>query len=144
MSRDPADLRPAAAGEQPGHGSRRRGGHRTSSWVDGRTADQASRHTVGHATGTDTSSAVRNEASESVRCGGEAQITSILRGVAKEVTRRRSPVDAVLGRPAAAVVAGFALAVGIGTVLLMLPVATEDRTAAGLVTALFTTVSAVW
>ena len=52
-------------------------------------------------------------------------------------------MDAVLHRPAAAVVAGFALAVGIGTVLLMLPVATEDGTAAGLVTALFTTVSAV-
>jgi trk system potassium uptake protein TrkH len=63
--------------------------------------------------------------------------------VAKEVARRRSPVDAVLGRPAAAVVAGFALAVGVGTLLLMLPVATTDGTSAGLVTALFTTVSAV-
>ena len=63
--------------------------------------------------------------------------------MAKEVARRRSPVDAVLGRPAAAVVAGFALAVGIGSVLLMLPVATEDGTPAGLVTALFTAVSAV-
>ena len=139
---DPADLRPAAAREQPGHGSRRRGGHRTPSWIDGRTADQASRHTAVHATGTDCRppSGMRPRR---VRCGGEPLVTSILRGVAKEVARRRSPVDAVLGRPAAAVVAGFALAVGIGTFLLMLPVATEDRTPAGLVTALFTTVSAV-
>jgi trk system potassium uptake protein len=52
-------------------------------------------------------------------------------------------VDAVLGRPAAAVVAGFALAVGVGTVLLMLPVATEHGAPAGLVPALFTAVSAV-
>ena len=56
---------------------------------------------------------------------------------------RRSPVDAVLRRPAAAVVAGFAVAVAIGTVVLMLPVATADGVTAGLVTALFTTVSAV-
>jgi trk system potassium uptake protein len=56
---------------------------------------------------------------------------------------RRSPVDAVLRRPAAAVVAGFAAAVAIGTVLLMLPMATADGAAAGWVTALFTTVSAV-
>jgi trk system potassium uptake protein len=56
---------------------------------------------------------------------------------------RRSPVDAVLRRPAAAVVAGFAVAVAIGTVVLMLPVATADGAAAGWVTALFTTVSAV-
>ena len=56
---------------------------------------------------------------------------------------RRSPVDAVLRRPAAAVVVGFAVAVVVGTVVLMLPVATADGAAAGLVTALFTTVSAV-
>jgi len=41
------------------------------------------------------------------------------------------------------VVAGFALAVGGGTLLLMLPVATEASASTGLVTALFTTVSAV-
>jgi hypothetical protein len=41
------------------------------------------------------------------------------------------------------VVAGFAVAVAIGTVLLALPVATESGTSAGPVTALFTTVSAV-
>jgi potassium uptake TrkH family protein len=56
---------------------------------------------------------------------------------------RRSPVDAVLRRPAAAVVAGFAVAVAIGTVVLMVPAATEAGVSAGLVTALFTTVSAV-
>ena len=56
---------------------------------------------------------------------------------------RRSPVDAVLRRPAAAVVVGFAVAVVVGTVVLMLPVATADGAAAGWVTALFTTVSAV-
>jgi trk system potassium uptake protein len=56
---------------------------------------------------------------------------------------RRSPVDAVLRRPAAAVVVGFAAAVAVGMVVLMLPVATADGAAAGWVTALFTTVSAV-
>ncbi len=55
----------------------------------------------------------------------------------------RPPVDALLRRPAAAVVAGFAVAVAIGTVLLALPAATESGTSAGPVTALFTTVSAV-
>jgi trk system potassium uptake protein len=52
-------------------------------------------------------------------------------------------VDALLRRPAAAVVAGFAVAVVIGTALLMLPVATESGASAGLITALFTTVSSV-
>jgi Trk-type K+ transport system membrane component len=52
-------------------------------------------------------------------------------------------VDAVLRRPAAAVVAGFAVAVAVGTVLLLLPVAAESGTSAGPLTALFTTVSAV-
>jgi trk system potassium uptake protein len=56
---------------------------------------------------------------------------------------RRSPVDAVLRRPAAAVVVGFAAAVAVGMVVLMLPVATADGAAAGWVTALFTTISAV-
>ena len=52
-------------------------------------------------------------------------------------------MDALLRRPAAAVVIGFAAAVAVGTFLLMLPIATEDGSAAGLVTALFTAVSAV-
>ena len=52
-------------------------------------------------------------------------------------------MDALLRRPAAAAVAGFSVAVAIGTVLLSLPVATADGAAAGWVTALFTTVSAV-
>jgi two-component system, OmpR family, sensor histidine kinase KdpD len=55
----------------------------------------------------------------------------------------RAPVDTVLRRPAAATVAGFAMAVAVGTILLWLPMASEDRTSAGLVTALFTAVSAV-
>lgn len=52
-------------------------------------------------------------------------------------------MDELLRRPAAASVAGFVLAVVIGTVLLSSPEATESRQAAGWVTALFTTVSAV-
>jgi trk system potassium uptake protein TrkH len=56
---------------------------------------------------------------------------------------RRSLVDTLLARPAAAVVAGFAVAVAVGTGLLLLPAATESGTSAGFVTALFTTVSAV-
>jgi trk system potassium uptake protein len=52
-------------------------------------------------------------------------------------------MDALLRRPAAAVVAGFAVAVAIGTVVLMLPVAAESGTSAGFVTALFTAVSSV-
>ena len=52
-------------------------------------------------------------------------------------------MEALLRRPAAAVVVGFALAVAVGTVLLMLPVATAAGRSAGVVTALFTTVSAV-
>src|SRR5215212_2903335 len=63
--------------------------------------------------------------------------------VARVVPNRRSPVEGLLRRPAAAVVAGFAAAVAIGMVVLMLPVATADGAAAGWVTALFTTVSAV-
>jgi potassium uptake TrkH family protein len=58
-------------------------------------------------------------------------------------TSRRSPVEGLLRRPASAVVAGFAVAVTVGTVLLMLPVAAESGTSSGLVTALFTTVSSV-
>jgi Trk-type K+ transport system membrane component len=63
--------------------------------------------------------------------------------VAKVMPRRRSPLDALLRRPAAAVVAGFAVAVAVGTALLMLPVATESGASAALVTALFTAVSSV-
>lgn len=63
-----------------------------------------------------------------------------------------TPVVGVLGRrrlgglarrPALAVVCGFAVAVAAGTVLLLLPMATEEGAAASLVTALFTAVSAV-
>jgi trk system potassium uptake protein len=63
--------------------------------------------------------------------------------VAKVMPRGRSPLDALLRRPAAAVVAGFAVAVAVGTALLMLPVATESGASAALVTALFTAVSSV-
>ncbi len=52
-------------------------------------------------------------------------------------------MDALLRRPAAAVVAGFAVAVAIGTALLALPVATESGTPAGALPPLFTAVSAV-
>ncbi|OLF07032.1 ATPase [Actinophytocola xinjiangensis] len=45
--------------------------------------------------------------------------------------------------PTRVVAAGFAAAVGVGTVLLLLPVATESGTGAGLVDALFTATSAV-
>jgi trk system potassium uptake protein TrkH len=58
-------------------------------------------------------------------------------------TSRRSPVEGLLRRPASAVVAGFAAAVAVGTVLLMLPVAAESGTSTQLVTALFTAVSSV-
>lgn len=47
------------------------------------------------------------------------------------------------GRPARAVVAGFALAIMLGTGLLMLPIAKEGEGAAGLITALFTATSGV-
>jgi trk system potassium uptake protein len=67
----------------------------------------------------------------------------ILHGVARVLPRRRSPDEGLLRKPAAAVVAGFAAAVAVGTVVLALPVATEAGTPAGLVTALFTAVSAV-
>jgi Trk-type K+ transport system membrane component len=63
--------------------------------------------------------------------------------VTKVVRQRWSPLDGLLRRPAAAVVAGFAMAVAVGTVLLMLPVATQSGAATGLVTAVFTAVSAV-
>ncbi len=59
------------------------------------------------------------------------------------VLRQWSPVSGLLRRPAAAVVAGFAVAVAIGTALLMLPVATETGTSTDFVTAVFTAVSAV-
>jgi potassium uptake TrkH family protein len=63
--------------------------------------------------------------------------------VAKAMLNRRSAIDGLLRRPAAAVVAGFAMAVAVGTVLLMVPMSADDGTATGLVPALFTAVSAV-
>lgn len=57
--------------------------------------------------------------------------------------RRWSPLVGLARRPAAAVVAGFATAVAVGTALLLLPAVTEEGTSATLVTALFTAVSAV-
>ncbi len=57
--------------------------------------------------------------------------------------RQWSPVAGLLRRPAAAVVAGFAVAAAIGTALLMLPVTTETGQSADFVTAVFTAVSAV-
>jgi Trk-type K+ transport system membrane component len=54
-----------------------------------------------------------------------------------------SPVAGLLRRPAAAVVAGFAMAAAIGTVLLMLPGTTETGASTGFVVAVFTAVSAV-
>ncbi len=47
------------------------------------------------------------------------------------------------GHPSRAIVAGFGTAVLIGTLLLMLPIASESRTATGLITALFTATAAV-
>ncbi|WP_243658976.1 TrkH family potassium uptake protein [Tamaricihabitans halophyticus] len=47
------------------------------------------------------------------------------------------------GHPARAVMAGFATAIAIGTVLLMLPISSNDGTATDLVGALFTATSAV-
>ncbi|SNR32857.1 potassium uptake protein, TrkH family [Haloechinothrix alba] len=58
----------------------------------------------------------------------------------RSVLRKPLPVA---GHPARTVMGGFAVAVAIGTVLLMLPVASEDGTSAGFVTALFTATSAV-
>jgi potassium uptake TrkH family protein len=56
---------------------------------------------------------------------------------------RRSPVEGLFRRPAAAVVVGFAVAVAVGTVLLMLPVSAASGAVTRPVTALFTAVSAV-
>jgi trk system potassium uptake protein TrkH len=56
---------------------------------------------------------------------------------------RWRPLEALLRRPAAAVVAGFAVAVAVGTVLLALPVASESGSWTGFVPAVFTAVSAV-
>lgn len=58
--------------------------------------------------------------------------------------RRRGGLLAALGRPARVIAGGFAVAITLGTVLLSLPIATEDGVpTAGLVTALFTSSSAV-
>ncbi|MGH3974669.1 MAG: TrkH family potassium uptake protein, partial [Pseudonocardiaceae bacterium] len=57
--------------------------------------------------------------------------------------RQWSPVAGLLRRPAAAVVAGFAVAAAIGTALLMLPGTTEIGTSTDFVVAVFTAVSAV-
>lgn len=55
----------------------------------------------------------------------------------------RSLLDALLRRPAAASAAGFATAASAGTLLLMLPAAAQGGVPTRLVTALFTSVSAV-
>ncbi|WP_238598638.1 TrkH family potassium uptake protein [Saccharothrix sp. ALI-22-I] len=55
----------------------------------------------------------------------------------------RPRVTAGVGRPARLIVFGFGCAVLLGTVLLMLPIATENGTSPGVVTALFTATSAV-
>lgn len=58
--------------------------------------------------------------------------------------RKRRGLLAALGRPARVVAAAFALAIVLGTVLLALPISTEDDVpSAGLVTAFFTSSSAV-
>lgn len=59
------------------------------------------------------------------------------------MVRRAKPFQALARRPARAVVAGFALAVAVGTGLLALPLASQSGEATGAVTALFTAVSAV-
>lgn len=60
-----------------------------------------------------------------------------------EVTRTRPRVRPSAARPARAVLLGFGLAVVLGTVLLMLPVATERGASTDFVSALFTATSAV-
>ncbi|MEV6958030.1 potassium transporter TrkG [Streptomyces sp. NPDC051207] len=59
------------------------------------------------------------------------------------LTRVRSGTALLVAHPARAVVVAFALVVLGGTALLALPVATEDGSATGFVTALFTATSAV-
>jgi len=56
---------------------------------------------------------------------------------------RWSPLDALLRRSAAAVVAGFAVAVAVGTAVLALPASAESGVATTFVPAVFTAVSAV-
>ncbi|MBD0417988.1 TrkH family potassium uptake protein [Streptomyces sp. TRM S81-3] len=58
-------------------------------------------------------------------------------------TRTRSRPSLLAAHPARSVVVAFAFAVVAGTLLLSLPVASEDGSATGLVTALFTATSAV-
>lgn len=58
-------------------------------------------------------------------------------------TRMRSQPSLLTTHPARSVVVAFALVVLVGTVLLALPIATEERAGAGFVTALFTSTSAV-
>lgn len=63
------------------------------------------------------------------------------------MVRRWNPARSLARRPARAVVVGFAVAVAVGTALLMLPLASESGEATGVVTgvvtALFTATSAV-
>ncbi|MGH3759695.1 TrkH family potassium uptake protein [Actinophytocola sp.] len=61
------------------------------------------------------------------------------------ISRRRQPRTTAerFRHPARVVAAGFGSAIGIGTVLLLLPVATESGQGAGLVDAVFTATSAV-
>jgi potassium uptake TrkH family protein len=63
--------------------------------------------------------------------------------VGEDGPHRWRPLEALLRRPTAAVVAGFAVAVAVGTVLLALPVAAESGSWTGFVPAVFTAVSAV-
>ncbi|MDV6011469.1 potassium transporter TrkG [Haloechinothrix sp. LS1_15] len=62
------------------------------------------------------------------------------RGRVRTALRKALPTG---GHPARAVLGGFAIAIGIGTVLLALPAASEEPGSAGFVTALFTATSAV-
>lgn len=62
---------------------------------------------------------------------------------AASVSRRRRHKHPAWGHPAQVVVAGFATAVAVGTVLLMLPVAGEGSASTSWVEALFTATSAV-
>lgn len=59
------------------------------------------------------------------------------------MVRRWNPAENLARRPARAVVVGFAVAVAIGTALLMVPLASESGEATGVMTALFTATSAV-
>ncbi|SDJ96355.1 potassium uptake protein, TrkH family [Actinopolyspora mzabensis] len=59
------------------------------------------------------------------------------------VPSARAVIRRVAGKPARVVASGFALAIAVGTILLMLPVASEEGTATGWVAALFTATSSI-